>query len=74
MPDTRPVDDIASEICQPRQFRAFTLIVLAHWVEHLLQGLQIYALGWPVPEARGAAGLFFRYDVCKLPHHQAAHN
>jgi hypothetical protein len=33
--------------------------VLAHWVEHLLQGLQIYALGWPVPEARGAVGLLF---------------
>jgi hypothetical protein len=39
--------------------RLFMVIVLAHWVEHLLQGLQIYALGWPVPEARGALGLFF---------------
>ena len=39
--------------------RAFTAIVLFHWVEHLLQGLQIYVLGWPVPEARGALGLFF---------------
>ena len=35
--------------------RLFMVIVLAHWVEHLLQGLQIYVLGWPVPEARGAA-------------------
>ena len=39
--------------------RLFMVIVLAHWVEHLLQGLQIYALGWPVPEARGALGLLF---------------
>lgn len=39
--------------------RAFMVVVLAHWVEHLLQGLQIYVLGWPVPEARGALGLFF---------------
>jgi hypothetical protein len=39
--------------------RVFTAIVLAHWVEHLLQGLQIYVLGWPVPEARGAVGLLF---------------
>ncbi|MGC4080686.1 MAG: hypothetical protein QM736_00835 [Vicinamibacterales bacterium] len=39
--------------------RLFMLVVLAHWVEHLLQALQIYVLGWPVPEARGAIGLFF---------------
>jgi hypothetical protein len=39
--------------------RVFMLVVLAHWLEHLLQGLQIYVLGWPVPEARGALGLFF---------------
>ena len=39
--------------------RLFTFVVLAHWVEHLLQGLEIYVLGWPVPEARGALGLFF---------------
>lgn len=38
--------------------RVFMFIVLAHWVEHLFQGLQIYVLGWPVPEARGALGLF----------------
>ena len=43
--------------------RAFMVIVLAHWVEHLLQGLQIYALGWPVPEARGALGLFFPWLI-----------
>ena len=39
--------------------RAFMVVVLAHWVEHLLQALQIYVLGWPVPEARGALGLVF---------------
>ncbi|HEX5068904.1 MAG TPA: hypothetical protein VFV78_01710 [Vicinamibacterales bacterium] len=39
--------------------RIFMFIVLAHWGEHLLQGLQIYVLGWPVPEARGALGYFF---------------
>ena len=36
--------------------RVFTVIVLAHWAEHLLQAFQIYALGWPVPEARGLLG------------------
>ena len=39
--------------------RIFTVIVLAHWGEHLLQAFQIYVLGWPVPEARGLVGYFF---------------
>ena len=43
--------------------RVFMFIVLAHWAEHLLQGLQIYALGWPVPEARGALGVFFPWLI-----------
>jgi hypothetical protein len=43
--------------------RVFMAIVLAHWLEHLLQGLQIYALGWPVPEARGALGLWFPWLI-----------
>lgn len=38
---------------------AFTVIVLAHWAEHIAQAVQVYALGWPVPEARGALGLAF---------------
>ena len=40
-----------------RAMQAFMVIVLAHWAEHLLQALQIYALGWPVPEARGLVGV-----------------
>jgi hypothetical protein len=43
--------------------RIFMVIVLAHWAEHLLQALQIYALGWPVPESRGALGHFFPWLV-----------
>lgn len=43
--------------------RVFMVVVLAHWGEHLLQAIQIYALGWPVPEARGALGLFFPWLV-----------
>ena len=39
------------------------VIVLAHWAEHLLQAFQIYALGWPVPEARGALGHFFPWLI-----------
>ena len=43
--------------------RVFMVIVLAHWVEHLLQALQIYVLGWPVPEARGALGMVFPWLI-----------
>ena len=43
--------------------RVFMVIVLAHWVEHLLQGIQIYVLGWPVPEARGALGLVYPWLI-----------
>jgi hypothetical protein len=43
--------------------QGFMVIVLAHWAEHLLQAFQIYALGWPVPQARGALGYFFPYLV-----------
>jgi hypothetical protein len=43
--------------------RVFMVIVLAHWGEHLLQGFQIYALGWPVPEARGLVGYFFPWVI-----------
>ena len=46
-----------------RALQVFMVIVLAHWAEHLLQAFQIYALGWPVPEARGALGYFFPYLV-----------
>lgn len=43
--------------------RVFTVIVLAHWGEHLLQAFQIYGLGWPVPEARGLLGHFFPWLI-----------
>jgi hypothetical protein len=43
--------------------RVFMIIVLGHWVEHLLQALQIYVLGWPVPEAGGALGLVFPWLI-----------
>ncbi len=43
--------------------RAFMVIVLAHWAEHLTQAFQIYALGWPVPEARGVLGQFYPWLV-----------
>ena len=43
--------------------RAFMVVVLGHWLEHLVQTFQIYVLGWPVPEARGLLGLFYPWMV-----------
>ncbi|ACZ91705.1 hypothetical protein Aros01_01909 [Streptosporangium roseum] len=42
---------------------AFLVIVLAHWAEHVTQAVQIYVMGWPVPEARGVLGLPFPWLV-----------
>lgn len=35
----------------------YGVIVLAHWLEHLTQAWQVYALHWPRPTAGGALGL-----------------
>ncbi|HLO02891.1 MAG TPA: hypothetical protein VK191_07285 [Symbiobacteriaceae bacterium] len=35
----------------------FTFIVFSHWIEHIVQSIQIYWLGWPRPEALGFLGL-----------------
>lgn len=42
---------------------AFMAIVLLHWVEHIAQAVQIFALGWPRPKAGGFLGLYFPWLV-----------
>ncbi|MBM7774203.1 hypothetical protein JOD54_004407 [Actinokineospora baliensis] len=42
-----------------RALLVFMAIVVAHWVEHLVQAFQIYALGWTAAEARGVLGIPF---------------
>jgi hypothetical protein len=46
-----------------RALQVFMLIVLGHWAEHLAQAFQIYALHWPVPEARGVLGLWYPWLI-----------
>ncbi|GAA2211452.1 hypothetical protein GCM10009850_069120 [Nonomuraea monospora] len=41
----------------------FMIIVVAHWAEHLVQAVQVYAWGWPLAEARGVLGLPFPWLV-----------
>lgn len=43
--------------------RLYLAVVLAHWVEHVLQAVQIFVLHWPRPESRGALGLLFPWLV-----------
>jgi hypothetical protein len=43
--------------------RAFAVVVLAHWAEHLVQAYQYYVLGWPLKEARGVLGLWFPWLI-----------
>ena len=46
-----------------RAMKVFMFVVLAHWAEHLAQAFQIYALGWPAPQARGVLGLWYPWLV-----------
>ncbi|WP_062355548.1 hypothetical protein [Herbidospora yilanensis] len=41
----------------------YLVIVVAHWAEHITQAIQIYALGWPLHEARGVLGVPFPWLV-----------
>lgn len=41
----------------------FTLVVVAHWGEHVAQAVQIWALDTPRPQARGILGDFFPWLV-----------
>src|SRR5258708_8519183 len=45
------------------------VIVLAHWAEHLVQAYQVYALKWPMHDARGVLGQAFPW----LVHSQVLH-
>ncbi len=46
-----------------RALQIFMVVVLAHWVEHLTQGWQVYVLGWPRHHAGGFLGLFYPWLV-----------
>lgn len=56
------IDRLNAEWHRPALW-AFTAIVLAHCAEHLAQTIQIYALDWRVPDARGVLGLWYPWLV-----------
>lgn len=49
--------------------KIFLTIVVFHWVEHLIQGVQLYALGWELHESRGVLGYFIPW----LAHSETLH-
>lgn len=55
--------DKLNSVWHRRALNVFMFIVLAHWAEHLAQAVQVYALGWPRPQAGGVLGLFFPWLV-----------
>ncbi|MEZ5979677.1 MAG: hypothetical protein R3F34_15870 [Planctomycetota bacterium] len=59
----RPLIDKLNEEWHKPALQLFMVIVLAHWAEHLTQTIQIFVLGWPVPESRGVLGLWFPWLV-----------
>lgn len=59
----RPLLERLNAEWHERSLKIFMVVVLAHWAEHLTQAIQIYALGWPVPAARGVLGLWFPWLV-----------
>jgi len=46
-----------------RALLVFMAIVIAHWAEHLVQAVQVYALHWARPDSRGVLGLAFPWLV-----------
>ncbi len=50
---------------------AFMLVIVLHWVEHIVQAIQIYALHWPRPAARGVLGLYFPWLISSEVLHYA---
>lgn len=46
-----------------RALLIYAFIVIAHWSEHLAQAVQIWGLGWALPDSRGVLGLAFPWLV-----------
>jgi hypothetical protein len=53
---SRVIESLNSDRHKP-VLEIFGLVVVAHWVEHIAQAVQIFALGWPRPAANGVLGL-----------------
>ena len=55
--------DVLNGPVHERALYVYTAVVLAHWVEHIVQAYQIFVLAWPRPEAGGVLGLWLPWLV-----------
>lgn len=62
-PSWRPVIDLLNGPWHERALQVFMIVVIAHWIEHLVQALQVYGLHWHRHHAGGALGLVFPWLV-----------
>ncbi len=72
MPQSGSTSSLLSRLNGPWHQRAlliFMVIVIAHLAEHIVQAYQVYALDWPVHQARGVLGQWFPW----LVHSEALH-
>lgn len=49
--------DVLNGPAHERALYIYVAIVIAHWLEHIFQAVQIWVLGWPRPESLGFLGL-----------------
>lgn len=67
----RSLHELLNSVWHKPAMIAYLAIVLAHWAEHLLQAFQVFALGWPRPQAGGGLGLVFPWLVQSEAMHYA---
>ena len=50
--------DVMNGPAHERLLNLYMVVVLLHWMEHIVQAYQIFVLGWARPDAGGVFGLF----------------
>lgn len=71
VPAKSPARRLALRLTPERQLLIFVAIVLAHWVEHVAQAVEYYALGMGPAQARGGLGLVWPWLVTTEALHYA---
>ena len=59
----RVLSDVLNGPAHERSLNIYMVIVLMHWLEHIVQAYQIYWLGWARPDSLGVFGLWLPWLV-----------
>ena len=57
------LSDVLNGPSHERALNLYAVIVLMHWLEHIIQAYQIYWLGWARPDSLGLVGLWLPWLV-----------